>query len=208
MKDSAVVIFADMKGFSGYERGLVPIAGKPMIEYVLDGVPDDVTDIFIAVDNEEKAQAYNEIAEEHWAKVVVSENISHSTREKIEFAISTVSSNSVLVLPCDTPLVTREFTNFLIEASVKFPAVIPRNQMRESVYIIAAYQTKPFIEVFLKNPSDDIDSIVKKVCGILYLSSNSLKIFDEKLLMFMRVSSPVDVKRVENILKRRKIGKE
>jgi len=208
LKDSAVVIFADMKGFKGYERGLVPIAGKPMIEYVLEGVPDDVSDIFIAVDDEKKAHAYNEIAEEHWAKVVVSENISHSTREKIEFAISTASSSSVLVLPCDIPLVTREFTSFLIEASVKFPAVIPRNQMRESMYLIAAYQTKPFIEVFLRNPKDDMDSIVKKVCGILYLSSNSLKIFDEKLLMFMRVSSPVDVKRVENILKRKKISRE
>ncbi|MEM2697163.1 MAG: hypothetical protein QXR78_04195, partial [Nitrososphaerota archaeon] len=135
-------------------------------------------------------------------------NISHSTREKIEFAISTASSSSVLVLPCDIPLVTREFTSFLIEASVKFPAVIPRNQMRESMYLIAAYQTKPFIEAFLRNPKDDMDSIVKKVCGILYLSSNSLKIFDEKLLMFMRVSSPVDVKRVENILKRKKISRE
>jgi hypothetical protein len=63
---------------------------------------------------------------------------------------------------------------------------------------------KPFLEVFSKNRGEDMDSIVKKVQKVLYLSSNSLRIFDEKLLMFLRVSNPSDIHRVESILKRRK----
>lgn len=203
MKSSSAVIFDNMRGFRGYERGLVPIAGKPMIEHVLEAIPDQVSDIFIAVDGEGKAEAYRDLAEKYWAEVVVSSAISSSVRSQIDFAVSTARTESVLVLPCDTPLLTREFTNFLLEATQRFSAVLPRNQARETLYTLAAYQRAPILEAMQKNPRDDMDELLKKVRGVLYLSSSSLRVFDDKLSMFIRVSSPSDVVRVENILKRR-----
>ena len=202
MKESTAVIFANMKGFKGFERGLIPIAGKPMIEYVLDVIPDEVSNIFIAVDDEKKAEAYKDLAEEYWAKIILSDNLLGSIRSQVEFAISASQTESVLLLPCDSPLLTRDFTTFLVEASQKFSAVLPRNQARETIYNMASYQRKPFLEAFTRNREEDMDSLVKKVQKVLYLSSNSLKIFDEKLLMFLRVSNPSDVQRVESILRR------
>jgi len=193
-----------MKGFKGFERGLIPIAGKPMIEYVLDVIPDEVSNIFIAVDDEKKVEAYRSLAEEYWAKIIFSNNLSGSIRSQIEFALSSIETENVLILPCDSPLLTRDFTTFLVEASQKFSAVLPRNQARETIYTMASYQRKPFLEAFSKNRGEDMESIVKKVQKVLYLSSNSLRIFDEKLLMFLRVSNPSDIHRVESILKRRK----
>lgn len=204
MKESSAVILANMKGFKGFERGLIPIAGKPMIEYVLDVIPDEVSNIFIAVDDEKKAEAYEDLAEEYWAKVVFSSSLAGTIRNQVEFAISTADTESVLLLPCDTPLMTRDFTTFLVEASQKFSAVLPRNQARETMYIMASYQRKPFLEAFSKNPDEDMNTLVRKVQKVLYLSSSSLKIFDEKLLMFYRVSNPSDINRVESILRRKK----
>ncbi|MEM1584379.1 MAG: NTP transferase domain-containing protein [Nitrososphaerota archaeon] len=204
MKEASAVIFANMRGFKGIERGLIPIAGKPMIEYVLEVVPDQVSDIFIAVDDEKKAEAYRDLAREYLAEVLLSNQLSGSVRSQIEFAISSAHTENVLLLPCDSPLLTRDFTTFLVEASQKFSAVIPRNQARETIYTMASYQRSPFLEVFSKNREEDMDSLVRKVQKVLYLSSNSLRIFDEKLLMFLRVSNPSDIHRVENILKRRK----
>ena len=204
MRESAAVIFANMKGFKGFERGLIPIAGKPMIEYVLDVIPDEVSNVFIAVDDEKKVEAYRSLAEEYWAKIIFSNNLSGSIRSQIEFALSSIETENILILPCDSPLLTRDFTTFLVEASQKFSAVLPRNQARETIYTMASYQRKPFLEVFSKNCGEDMESIVKKVQKVLYLSSNSLRIFDEKLLMFLRVSNPSDIHRVESILKRRK----
>jgi len=204
LKESSAVIFANMRGFKGFERGLIPIAGKPMIEYVLDVIPDEVSNIFIAVDDEKKAEAYKDLAEEYWAKVVFSNSLAGTVRNQVEFAISTADTESVLLLPCDSPLMTRDFTTFLVEASQKFSAVLPRNQARETIYIMASYQRKPFLEAFTKNPNEDMNTLVRKVQKVLYLSSSSLKIFDEKLLMFYRVSNPSDINRVESILRRRK----
>lgn len=204
MTESSAVILANVRGFRGFERGLIPIAGRPMIEYVLDVIPDEVSDVFIAVDDEKKAEAYRDLAEEYWAEVVFSNSLSGSVRSQIEFAISTASTESVLLLPCDSPLVTKDFTTFLVEASRKFSAVLPRNQARETIYIMASYRRRPLLEAFARNPGEDMNSLVRKVQKVLYLSSNSLKIFDEKLLMFYRVSNPSDISRVENILRRRK----
>lgn len=204
MKESSAVILANMRGFKGFERGLIPIAGKPMIEYVLDVIPDEVSNIFIAVDDEKKAEAYKDLAEEYWAKVVFSNSLAGTIRNQVEFAISTADTESVLLLPCDTPLMTRDFTTFLVEASQKFSAVLPRNQARETLYIMASYQRKPFLEAFSKNPNEDMNTLVRKVQKVLYLSSSSLKIFDERLLMFYRVSNPSDIIRVESILRRKK----
>lgn len=198
------MIFAHMKGFKGLERGLIPIAGKPMIEYVLEAVPDHVSEIFIAVDDEKKAEVYRDLAKEYLAEILLSNRLSGSTRSQIEFAISSTHADNVLLLTCDSPLLTRDFTTFLVEASQKFSAVIPRNQARETIYTMASYQRNPFLEVFSKNRGEDMDSLVRKVQKVLYLSSNSLRVFDEKLLMFLRVSNPSDIYRVENILKRRK----
>jgi GTP:adenosylcobinamide-phosphate guanylyltransferase len=102
-----------MRGFKGFERGLIPIAGKPMIQYVLEVIPDEVSNIFIAVDDEKKVEAYRSLAEEYWAKIIFSNNLSGSIRSQIEFALSSIENESVLILPCDSPLLTRDFTTFL-----------------------------------------------------------------------------------------------
>lgn len=205
MAEPTAVVLANMRGFKGYERGLIPIAGRPMIEYVLDTIPDEVTDVLIAVNDEEKAEAYGELAEKHWARVVVAGDIASSIRRQVEFAVSAASGDSVVILPCDAPLLTKEFTSFLVEASKKFSAVLPRNQAREVMYLMAAYQTKAFSEVFAANPEDGMEELIKKVKKVLYLSSNSLKIFDEKLTMFFRVNNPSDVNRAERFLRRRRL---
>lgn len=179
-----------------------------MIEYVLDSIPDEVTDILIAVDGEDKVEAYEELAEKHLAKVVVFSGET-STRGQVEFAVSSASGKSVVILPCDAPLITREFTGFLVEASQKFAAVLPRNQAREVMYLMASYQVQPFSEAFAANPRDGMDELVRKVKHVLYLSSNSLRIFDDKLAMFFRVINPAGVKHAERFLKRKIVlGKE
>jgi len=202
LREPTAIVFADQRGFKGYGRGLIPLAGKPMIEYVLDSIPDEVTDILIAVREEEK-EAYSELAEKHWARVITSESAGKSERSRVEFAVKVASGESVVILPCDTPLLTREFTNFLVEASQRFTAVLPRTPTREVAYWLASYQTRPFAKAFEENPEDSMDSLVKKVGRVLYLSSNSLKIFDERLAMFFRVSRPADIRRAERYLRKR-----
>ena len=202
MGEPSAIVFANMGKFRGVSKGLFPIAGKPMIEYVLDSIPDEVSDILIAVEGEGDVSKYQDLADQYLAKVVVSGSGLRDSRRELEFAVNSVSGDRFLVLPCDAPLITMEFTKFLVEASQKFPAVLPRTPSRRVSYLTASYQRKPLEEVFKSNPGLGMDEVVRKLKGAIYLSSNSLKIFDEKLNMFFRVNCKADVDRAERFLRK------
>ena len=202
MGEPSAIVFANMGKFRGVSKGLFPIAGKPMIEYVLDSIPDEVSDILIAVEGEGDVSKYQDLADQYLAKVVVSGSGLRDSRRELEFAVNSVRGDRFLVLPCDAPLITMEFTKFLVEASQKFPAVLPRTPSRRVSYLTASYQRKPLEEVFKSNPGLGMDEVVRKLKGAIYLSSNSLKIFDEKLNMFFRVNCKADVDRAERLLRK------
>ena len=202
MGEPSAIVFANMGRFRGVSKGLFPIAGKPMIEYVLDSIPDEVGDILIAVEGEGDVSKYQDLADRYLARVVVSGSGVRDSRRELEFAVNSIKGDRFLVLPCDAPLITMEFTKFLVEASQKFPAVLPRTPSRRISYLTASYQRKPLEEVFKSNPGLGMDEVVRKLRGAIYLSSNSLKIFDEKLNMFFRVNCKADVDRAERFLRK------
>jgi len=200
--EPSAIVFANLGRFRGVSKGLFPIAGKPMIEYVLDSIPDEVGDILIAVEGEGDVSKYQDLADRYLARVVVSGSGVRDSRRELEFAVNSIKGDRFLVLPCDAPLITMEFTKFLVEASQKFPAVLPRTPSRRISYLTASYQRKPLEEVFKSNPGLGMDEVVRKLRGAIYLSSNSLKIFDEKLNMFFRVNCKADVDRAERFLRK------
>ena len=201
MDGSSAVVYIRSGKLGGLERGLAKIAGKPMIEYVLDALPDDVEDLIIAVENGGDVEAYVDVADRYFAQVVSSEKLSEGARRFVEFAVNSVHGDRVVILPGDAPLITRDFASFLLECSKKFTAALPRNPARKTIYLMASYQTKPFREAFAAYPEADMEEIVRKVGRAIHLSSISLKIFDEKLGMFFRISSVQDLKKAEKIIR-------
>jgi len=99
--EPSAIVFANMGKFRGVSKGLFPIAGKPMIEYVLDSIPDEVSDILIAVEGEGDVSKYQDLADQYLAKVVVSGSGLRDSRRELEFAVNSVRGDRFLVLPCD-----------------------------------------------------------------------------------------------------------
>lgn len=200
----ACVVLVSGKGYMGDKKGLVKIAGRPMIEYVLDSVPDEVTDLFVSVENEAQAAAYEPICEKYFASLMRLERTQYlSEHEKVKEVLENVPSSNVLILPCDMPCITLEFTYFLLEASKKFTAVLPKMLDNNVDFSLASYQVGPFLEAFKKYPGMYLPELIKKLRNVLYVSTNALKLFDNKLSILYRVSSAADVLKVENILRNR-----
>ncbi len=201
MDGSSAIVYVRSGRIHGSELGLVKIAGKPMIEYVLEAIPDEIDDLTIAVENGAVIEAYNDVADKYFAQVIHPETVVESSRKLVEFTVNNVQGDRVVILPGDAPLITRDFASFLLDCSKKFTAALPRTPTRKTTYLMASYRTEPFREAFTAYPDADMEEVVRKVGGALHLSSNSLKIFDEKLGMFFRVSSVRDLRRAEKILK-------
>jgi len=204
MDRASAVIYIGIDRSCRRELGLAKIAGKPMIEHVLDAVPDNVEELAILVGECDDPEVYNEVAERYLAEIIEFKEQAVNDRRLIEFAVENIQGDRMLILPGNAPLITRDFAAFLLECSKRFRAVLPRSPARSTIYLMASYQTRPIREFFGSHPGAGMDEAVKSIGGAIYLSSMSLRIFDEKLGMFFRVSTPQDLKRAEKILKTRK----
>lgn len=204
MDKASAVVYVGISRLSKRELGLAKIAGKPMIEHVLEAIPDDVEELAILVGECDNPEGYSEVAEKYLAEVIGFKGSDISDRKLIEFVAENVQGDRMLILPGNAPLITKDFTTFLLECSKKFKAVLPRSPARNTIYSMASYQTRPIKEFFSSNPTVGMDEAIKKIGGVIYLSSMSLRIFDEKLGMFFRVLTPQDLKKAEKILKTRR----
>ncbi|HIQ29680.1 MAG TPA: hypothetical protein EYH45_03850 [Candidatus Caldiarchaeum subterraneum] len=201
----SAVVLANVKPLMGRPKGLVEVNGRPMIEYVLDAIPPDVSDIMIAV-NEVDESAYEEIYDRYLARPLTMTEKEKEFAKQLHKYLKDAQGSSLLVLPCDTPLITQAITMFLLDVSKKFAAAIPRTFSGRNEFVPAAYQVKPFIEAINMNPNLNMDELVRKIRNILYINMQSFKAFDPKLHFIHHINNKDDVRRVSEILK--KISKE
>jgi len=196
--DFVTAIYAD-QGPDG-RRGLIKINNKPMVEYVLDAVPDDTSKILLIL-NERSSEEYSDIVESYGAETAIGVGPELDIRYQLENVFRKINAEGVLTLSCDTPLINREVTTFLSNIITKFSAGIPRPVFDKPEFIPASYRVKPFIEVMDRYPGIPMTELVKHVGNVLYISGQSFKIFDEKLRFLVRVSSAAEARKVAHLLR-------
>jgi len=197
---ASAVIMANVRPFMGRPKGLVEINGRPMIEYVLEALPPDVIDIMIAV-NEDEEEAYGEILDKYLARPLTAVGVDEDFARQIRSPLENAQGESLLVLPCDTPLITTSITTFLLDVSKRFTAAIPRTPSGRNEYIPAAYQVKPLMEAINSNPDLPMNEIVNKIRNILYINMQSFRAFDPKLRFMQHINNKDDIRKVAEILK-------
>jgi len=93
----------------GDDKGLIEFRGKPMISYACDIVQEKVGKILISANRNHGAyQAYGEVVEDNLADF-------QGPLSGISATLNVCSTPYLLVLPCDSPLVTSELVDEIIE---------------------------------------------------------------------------------------------
>lgn len=194
---STAIIFTDFKAIGNIPRGLYRLHNKPMIEYVLEAVPDEVDELVISVGDEQTRDAYSETAEKYIANIHLG---SGGIAPTLKSYMSISRSDTFLVLPCDAPLLTQEFTKFILETCRKFAAAIIRDAEGRPEYFFSGYRKIQFLEASSRTTIEEMDEIVRHIKNALYIYTGALKIFDEKMNLLYRVTSSSDARRAEQII--------
>ncbi len=197
---STAIVLTDFSGIVGVQRGLYRILDKPMIEYVLDALPDEVDELVISVRDEAGKEAYSETAEKYMAQI-------HVSRAGLGGALKSYmtlsESDRFLILPCDAPLISQEFTTFILESCRKFSAAILRDAAGRADYLFSAYKKTPFLEACGAAGSEEIGEITRHMKNVLYIYIGALKVFDQKMNILFRVANSSDAKRAERVIRGR-----
>ena len=203
MRTSAIILAGGFSKRFGRDKGLIELAGKPLIIHVLDRVSKVVNETLVVVSSEDQRDAFTTLTRPK-TKVVTDK---YSLRSPIVGALTGFEKalgEYSLLLPCDTPFVSKEIAALLLDLCVGRSAMIPRWPNRYIEPLHAAYHTKSALnasETAYKEKKLDLRSMIANLRGVRYISTLVLQQIDPKLMTLFNVNTPEDLRKAESQLK-------
>jgi len=204
LKNSAVILAGGLSRRFGQDKGSIELAGKPLILHVLDRASEIVVDeTVVVVSSEIQKNAFTSLLG-HRAKVIVDKYEAQTPLVGALTGFETVHGEYSLLLSCDTPFVSSQIAQFLLDLCVKKGAVIPRWPNGYIEPLQAAYHTRSALataKTALEEEKMNLRSMIDRLSGVRYVSIMVLRQMDPQLLTFFNVNTPEDLERAESLLK-------
>lgn len=203
MDRSAIVLAGGVSSRFGQDKGILEIANKPLIKYVIDAVNPVVDETIVVTNSQDRITEY--------AKVLATD---------VRFAIDSCESKGPLIgaltgfgsahgkyallLPFDTPFVSREVVSLLFELCLGKAAAIPRWPNEQIEPLHAVYQTKLALEAAKSAVSEGkltMRAMIEKLRGVRYVSTLVIQQLDSDLRAFFNINTPLDLKKAMAMVK-------
>ncbi|MEM2098397.1 MAG: molybdenum cofactor guanylyltransferase [Candidatus Bathyarchaeia archaeon] len=191
----------------GEDKGILELAGKPLIKHVVDAVHDIVDKVIIVTSTQERVAKYAEIV-----------------RSDVQFITDMCESNSPLVgaltgfkfaqgdyallIPFDMPFVSVAVISLLFDLCLGKNAVIPRWPNGHIEPLHAVYHVKAALDAAQSAIAEGMLSMrdmIDRLRGVRYISTLVVQQFDANLRTFFNVNTPLDLKRAATIFKASKV---
>jgi len=199
-----VVILAG--GFSrrfGQDKGLIDLAGKPLVLHVVDRISQIDNEPLVVVNSSVQKQKFESLLS-HKANVIVDKHNAQSPLIGASTGFESAKVKYSLLLPCDTPFISNQIAQFLLDKCLNKGAVIPRWPSGYIEPLQAAYHTKLALiaaKKALEQGKLDLRSMIAHLRGVQYIATAILRQMDPNLLSFFNINTLTDLKRAESLLK-------
>lgn len=206
MDKSAIILAGGFSSRFRKDKGLLPLANKPLIKHVSDIISNIVDEKIVVVSSKVQAEKFAKVVDPD-VKVLIDASDVQSPLVGALTGFEETRGEYALLLPCDTPLVSKDVLLLLFELCINKTAAIPRWPNGYIEPLQAVYRTKPALEAAKNALSEgklDIRSMVEKLRGIRYVSTLVLQQLDPTLRTFFNVNTPLDLKKAEFTLRNMK----
>lgn len=203
MTNSAVILAGGYSRRFGSDKGLVDLAGKPLVLHVIDRVSELVDEILLIVSSENQKKNFEPILQNK-AKLVIDRYESQSPLVGTITGFATAKGDQSILLPCDTPLVSEQIISLLLDMSKDCNAAIPRWPNGYIEPLQAVYNTKAALtaaKTALTQGKRNMQSMIDNLTQVRYVSTMVLKHLEPELTSFFNVNTPQDLKKAEAVLK-------
>lgn len=199
MQRSAVILAGGFSKRLGQDKGLVQLAGKPLILHVLDTISGVVDETVVVVSSKCQIGRIENLLQGK-ANIVVDKGRTQSPLIGASTGFGNAKGEYSLLLPCDTPFVSSQIVSLLLDLCINKSAVIPRWPNGYIEPLQAVYHTKSALiatTTALKEKKLDLRSMIAHLKGIRYVSTLVLKQFDSELLNFFNINTLEDLRKAE-----------
>ena len=172
----------------GVDKGLVPLAGLPMIEHVLAALKPQVREVWINANrNLERYEAYGHPV------IVDSVGGYLGPLAGVLSALQRLENGFLLTVPCDTPLLARDLASRLHEACVAAEAdlaVASDGERQHPVFLLLRAGLAPSLAAYLDGGGRKIDTWFARLRTVDVA-------FADEPETFVNVNDPDECARVE-----------
>ncbi|MCX8170828.1 MAG: molybdenum cofactor guanylyltransferase [Candidatus Bathyarchaeota archaeon] len=207
MNRAAIILAGGISKRFGFDKGLVQLAGKPLILHVIERVQDAVDEIIVCVRSESQLASYMQALPNKF-RVKVITDLKDLPSCPLAGAITgfvSASSEYTAMLPCDTPFISGKVIDLLFNIAVNVNAVIPRWPNDYIEPLQAVYRTRAALEASKKaieRGEKRMRSMISLLKSVRYISTIAIREIDPKMLTFFNINTPLDLRRAEAIIKR------
>ena len=202
MDRSAIVLAGGFSRRFGQDKGVLELAGKPLIRHVTDVVGSLVDEVVVVTNSRERVVRYSEVIGGVRFVVDVCESRSPLIGALTGFGVA--HGEYSLLLPFDTPFVSGEVVSLLFELCQGRGAVIPRwpNGYIEPLH--AVYRTGLALEAAEGAVAEgrlQVRALIERLRGVRYVSTMVVQQLDPGLLTFFNVNTPADLDKAVALVK-------
>jgi len=203
LERSAIILAGGFSSRLGRDKGLVQLSNKPLVKHVTDKTKDLVDERLVVVSSSVQAERYSNILGED-ANVLIDDAGGQGPLAGAATGFERAKGKYSLLLPCDTPFVSRDILHLLLELCINRNAAVPRWPNSYIEPLQAAYCTRPALEAArnaLLSGKLNLQTMVDKLQKVRYVSTLVLEQLDPRLRTFFNVNTVLDLKKAEVMLK-------
>jgi molybdopterin-guanine dinucleotide biosynthesis protein A len=204
MKRAAIILAGGFSKRFGQDKGLVKLAGKPLVLHVLERINRTVDEVLVVVSSEQQRTLYSLLVPKENRIVIDCEN----TRSPLVGAItgfSNARAEYCLLLSCDAPFVSDKVADLLFEACMGVDAIIPRWPNDYIEPLQAVYRRSSAIEAArqaLGQGEMRPLNMIRLLKKVRYLSTIVIQQINPRLTTFFNINTQMDLAKAEKMVKK------
>ena len=204
MERAAVVLAGGFSKRLGQDKGLVKLAGKPLVTHVLERASEVVDEVLVVVSSESQKEAYSLVVPNENKIFVDDENVRSPLIGALTGFANTRAEYSLL-LPCDTPFISGKIIELLFETCVGVDAAVPRWPNDYIEPLQAVYMTSSALDATrqaLGHGEIRPLNMIRLLRRTRYLSTLVIQQLDPHLTTFFNVNTPLDLVKAEKMIEK------
>jgi molybdenum cofactor guanylyltransferase len=170
----------------GRDKALVLLGGQPMIQLVVDRVRDLADEILVTTNRPEEFAFLG-------VRLVSDTHPGAGALAGLRTALAAAQGESVLVLACDLPFVSRPLVEHLWSRSGEADVIVPRRAGEfEPLHAVYARSVLPAVDAALEAGKARMISFFPDV-QVLAIEQEELALYDPKGMSFLNVNTPQEL---------------
>ena len=197
---SCIILCGGKSSRMGRDKGSMIIQNKPMIKHILSTLNHQINEAIIVLNNQDRIDRYREFINPHdytYTITFAEDKIKDmGPMPGIMTGLACIKSNYALILPCDSPYVSKNYiTAIFSEIDDDYQAIVPYhdddNKLKTSEPLHSIYNKNiiPIIEDLVKNDVLHIKGLIEKIDTKFVLIDN--KKIEKK--EFRNLNRPSDI---------------